>query len=116
MTTKTNSISASSAKGATASRTPGSWVVRTESDGYDIDGWDGDMTITAAQCQERADAAFIVTACNAHDELTQHNALLVAALRKADAWVAQYHDMPGHDVASARMSKVIRAALQAVQS
>ena len=36
---------------------------------------------------------------------------LVEALRKADAWIAMYHNTPGHDAASRQMSTVIRAAL-----
>lgn len=36
---------------------------------------------------------------------------MLDALKKADAWVAQYHDMPGHDAASRQMSAVIRAAI-----
>ena len=36
---------------------------------------------------------------------------LLAALQKADAWVAQYHGMVGHDAASQSMSRVIRAAI-----
>lgn len=36
---------------------------------------------------------------------------LAAALRTADAWVAQYHGRKGHDAAAQSMSRVIRAAL-----
>ena len=36
---------------------------------------------------------------------------LLAALRQADAWVAMYHDEPGHDAASRCMTDVIRAAI-----
>ena len=36
---------------------------------------------------------------------------LAATLRKVDAWVEQYRDMPGHDAAAKSMLRVIRAAL-----
>lgn len=36
---------------------------------------------------------------------------LAAALRKADAWVEQYQNMPGHDAAARSMLRVIRTAL-----
>tara|TARA_R110000868_G_scaffold11327_1_gene55435 strand:- start:504 stop:803 length:300 start_codon:yes stop_codon:yes gene_type:complete len=36
---------------------------------------------------------------------------LLAALRQADAWVAMYHNEPGHDAASRCMTDVIRAAI-----
>ena len=36
---------------------------------------------------------------------------LLEALEKADAWVAQYHALPGHEPASECMSRVIRAAI-----
>ncbi len=46
------------------------------------------------------------------------NVLLIAAapdmldvLLKADAWVAQYHDMPGHDAASRCMSALLRKVI-----
>jgi hypothetical protein len=32
-------------------------------------------------------------------------------LLKADAWVAQYHDMPGHDAASRCMSALLRKVI-----
>jgi hypothetical protein len=37
---------------------------------------------------------------------------LLAALEAAGRWVAQYHDMPGHDAASRSMSRVINEALR----
>ena len=56
-----------------------------------------------------------------HDELQQvarmlesHSELL-AALKQADAWVAMYHNEPGHDAASRCMSKVIRAAIASAE-
>ena len=50
--------------------------------------------------------------------LRRHNARLIAAapdlldaLQMAKAWVAQYHNKPGHDAASRCMSAVIDAAI-----
>ena len=52
------------------------------------------------------------------EEIAEANAQLIAAapdllkaLLQADAWVAQYHNTPGHDAASHSMSRVIRAAI-----
>lgn len=36
---------------------------------------------------------------------------MLDALLKADAWVAQYHDTPGHDAASRLMSALLRRVI-----
>lgn len=52
---------------------PTPWVLRDETGdergGFDIDAWGDDGTVTVAQCADRADAEFIVKACNGHDSL-----------------------------------------------
>lgn len=39
---------------------------------------------------------------------------LLAMLTKADAWIAMYHDKPGHDAASRHMTDAIRAVIAKV--
>jgi hypothetical protein len=59
----------------------------------------------ALAAQSEPDAAEELIACGdaARDMLD--------ALLKADAWVAQYHDTPGHDAASRCMSAVLRKVI-----
>jgi hypothetical protein len=59
----------------------------------------------ALAAQSEPDAAEELTACGdaARDMLD--------ALLKADAWVAQYHDTPGHDAASRSMSALLRKVI-----
>jgi len=87
---------------ATTKHTPGPW----QTDCY--------LTVRTQQGTSIAQALSKYTTL---DE-APHNARLIAAapelldaLRKADAWVAQYHTLSGHERASECMSRVIRAAL-----
>lgn len=62
--------------------------------------------IIAAQSEDERDAnaALIVRAVNAHDDL-------IVALEGARAWVAQYLDLPGHRDAAQSRLRLIDAAL-----
>lgn len=86
---------------AATQRTPGPWVVKQ----LDANHWcifDANGMIVATNMRSEANAAFIVKACNAHDEL-------VAALRDADSVLAR----EGY-VAESGIRVRIRAALAKV--
>jgi len=82
--------------------TPGPWTFIESDDARIPDriiGANG-APVVSGSIVGRDDAALIASAPD-----------LLAALEAADAWVAMYHDEPGHDAASRCMTKVIRAAI-----
>jgi hypothetical protein len=99
-----------------ANRTPGPWSAASEyklnsflisgADGVYIASCDGESKDGAQdKVENEANAAFIVRACNAHDEL-------VAALRDAEQWIS---DMRAGDVLTHGRLAILRATLARVQ-
>ena len=90
-----------------SAHTPGPWSAEpTDTDGHVLVVDEQDVSVCRVYQQphdtwQAADTAALIAA--APD--------LLAALRSADAWVAQYHGTPGHDAAAQSMSRVIRAAI-----
>lgn len=97
--------------------TPGPWAIEAHTtyptDAVRISGPDGFQIAATRQLHDyRPDKTAAWYEARANATLMAAAPDLLETLRKVDAWVAQYHDLPGHDAASRQMSKVIRAAIE----
>ena len=87
-----------------AGHTPGPWVIGDDGNVYG--GRDEQASVfPIAQRMSGANARLIAAAPE-----------LLAALRSARAWVAQYAELRGHEAASASMLRVIEAAIARAES